>query len=118
MYQLTFSDQSMSEINKLGTFDQMKLIDELSGITPERLGTDRSAIGVIHREGKTFYRLRVEDFRLYFEIQEKDTVLFCHYVLHKHSLADFVFRTKLPFTEEQQIEQDQSFWRYLDSLKK
>ncbi|MDR2844655.1 MAG: cytotoxic translational repressor of toxin-antitoxin stability system [Puniceicoccales bacterium] len=116
MYQVNFSNQSMAEINKLATLDQMTLVEAISAITPERIKNDPSAIGIINREGKVFYRLRFEDFRVYFEVH--DEILFCNCILHKHSLADFVFRMKLPFTEEQQIEQDQSFWKYLDSLKK
>ncbi|MDR2983073.1 MAG: cytotoxic translational repressor of toxin-antitoxin stability system [Puniceicoccales bacterium] len=105
----------MAEMNKLGTLEQMELIEIISSITPERIKNDR-VIGIFQREGKTFYRIRFNDFRIYFEIQ--DEILHCDFILHKHSLADFVFRMKLPLTEEQQIEQDQSFWKYLDSLKK
>ncbi|MDR2512936.1 MAG: cytotoxic translational repressor of toxin-antitoxin stability system [Puniceicoccales bacterium] len=115
MYQINFSDQSMAEINKLSTLEQLPLVESISAITPERLNTDRN-IGMITRDDKIFYRLRFEDFRIYFEI--KESTLFCNYVLHKHSLADFVFRMKLPLTEEQKIEQEQSFWKYLESLKK
>ncbi|MDR2429420.1 MAG: cytotoxic translational repressor of toxin-antitoxin stability system [Puniceicoccales bacterium] len=116
MYQVNFSSQSMAEINKLPMVEQMPLVEAISAITPDRIKTDRTLIGTIHRAGTEFHRLRVGDFRIYFEI--RDEALFCNYILHKHTLADFVFRMKLPFTEEQQIEQDQTFWQYLDSLKK
>ena len=39
------------------------------------------------------------------------------YILHKNTLADFIFRTKLPVNEEFLAEQEDSFWKYLDSLK-
>ncbi len=106
----------MAEINKLAKIDQMEIIEALSALTPERLASDHSVIGAFHREGKTFYRLRVNDFRIYFEVRESN--LHCDLILHKHTLADFVFRMKLPLTEEQQLEQDQNFWKYLESLKK
>jgi mRNA-degrading endonuclease RelE of RelBE toxin-antitoxin system len=116
MYQLNFSDQSMTELNKLGKFEQMQLVEALSAVTPERLNTERSTFGAINREGTTFYRLRVEDFRIYFEV--RDDTIFCNHILHPHSVADFAFRMKLPFNEEQEIEQDQSFWKYLKSFTK
>jgi mRNA interferase RelE/StbE len=47
-----------------------------------------------------------------------DTSLCCHYILPQHSLSDFIFRTKLPVSEEQMVEQHSSFWKYLESLKK
>jgi mRNA interferase RelE/StbE len=116
MYQVNFSNQCMSEINKLAVTDQMALVEAISSVTPERLNTDRSSIGAIAREGKIFYRLRHADFRVYFEVH--DNVLHCHYILHRHSLADFFFRMRLPLSEEQQVEQEQSFWKYLETLNK
>jgi hypothetical protein len=60
--------------------------------------------------------MRAGEFRVYFEAIGE--TLYMHYILHQHSLADFVFRFKLPFTEETLIEQHQSFWKYLEGLKK
>ena len=48
----------------------------------------------------------------------KNDILFSHVILDKNSMGDFIFRTKLPFKEEQAIEQHQSFWKYLESLRK
>ena len=116
MYQLNFSEQSMSMLNGLEKWDQMPLLDKFSNITPEDLEELREDLGRFHRDGKTFYRLRAGDYRLYFEVKGED--LYCHYILHQHTLTDFVFRFKLPFNSDQVIEQHQSFWEYLDTLKK
>lgn len=116
MYQVTFSDQSMGELNKMPLSDQMKIVEIISHITPEMLEHPREPIGVFSREGRTFYRVRADDLRCYFEI--RDGVLFSHYIIRKHTLTDFVFRFKLPVTEEQLIEQNGSFWKYLDTLTK
>jgi mRNA interferase RelE/StbE len=116
MYQVNFSNQSMAELNKLPKLEQLELVEAISRITPDRLNSGHDEIGAIAREGKVFYRLRKGDFRIYFEV--RDNTLFCNHILHRHSVADFVFRMKLPLTEEQEIEQEQSFWKYLESLKK
>jgi mRNA interferase RelE/StbE len=116
MYQVTFSDQSMGELNKMPQVDQMKILDVISHITPEMLEHPREPLGCFSREGRTFYRFRADDLRCYFEI--RDGVLFSHYIIRKHTLTDFVFRFKLPVTEEQMIEQNGSFWKYLDTLTK
>lgn len=118
MYQVTFSDQAIGEINKLDQLKQMEIIDRLGSVTPEELTAGKGDIGSFHRFGKNFYRLRVGDFRIYFEILPEGEKIHAHYVLHKHTIADFVFRFKLPFTEETMIEQEDNFWKYLDSLKK
>ena len=116
MYQVTFSDQSMRELNKLDTLSQMALIEEITRLTPHALEEVEDTLSKFTRKGKTFYRLRTGDYRIYFEVQ--DDILFSHVILDKNSMADFVFRTKLPFSEEQAIEQHQSFWQYLESLMK
>ena len=116
MYQVTFSDQSMGELNKMSLAEQLKLVELISNITPDMLEHPREPLGRFSREGRTFYRVRADDLRCYFEI--KDGILFSHYIIRKHTLTDFVFRFKLPVTEEQIIEQNGSFWNYLDTLTK
>jgi mRNA interferase RelE/StbE len=44
--------------------------------------------------------------------------LHTHYILHKDSLEDALFRMKLPVSEKQLFEQDSKFWKYLESLTK
>ena len=116
MYQLNFSDQSMKELNKLSPDAQMHLIETISALTPDDLeNPTEKGLKPISRDGRLFYRLRAGDFRIYFEIQEG--ALYSHYILQQHSVADFVFRTGLPVTEET-LEQHPSFWEYLESLQK
>lgn len=117
MYQVTFSEQALHELSKIGTREQMQLIEPISNLTTAELSHPKEPIGRFTRGDKVFYRLRSGDFRIYFEILDNDTV-YCEYILHKNSLTDFVFRTKLPVSEEQLLEQHQSFWKYLESLKR
>ncbi len=116
MFQVTFSDQSMAELNKLPVEQQLKLVDRISNITSEQLANPSDAFGQFHRGGTTFYRVRVGELRCYFEI--KGDILYSHYILHKNSLTDFIYRNKLPVSEETMAEQQSSFWKYLESLKK
>lgn len=118
MYQVTFSNQSIAEINKLDKLAQLEIIDSFGSLTQEQLEGGLPDIGKIHREGRTFYRLRTGDYRIYFELLEEQQTLHAHYILQHHTLADFVFRFKLPFTEETMVEQQDNFWKYLESLKK
>jgi hypothetical protein len=116
VFQVTFSDQSMGEMNRMSMEEQLKLVDIVSNITQHMLNHPREPLGRFTREGKTFYRVRADDLRCYFEIV--NGILFSHYIIRKHTLTDFVFRFKLPVTEEQIIEQNSSFWKYLDTLTK
>lgn len=115
MFQVNFSEQSMQELNQLDTRLQMMLVETFSSLTQEQLDQPNDDLGRFNRDGKKFYRVRAGEFRIYFE-QDKDG-LFAHYILHKNTLSDFVFRFKLPITEEFMIEQHDSFWKYLESIR-
>ncbi len=118
MYQVTFSEQSMAELNKLDKLSQLEIMESFGSLTSEELEGGLPEIGKIHRADKVYYRLRTGDYRIYFELLEDKQTLHAHYILHHHTLADFVFRFKLPFKEETMFEQEDNFWHYLESLKK
>jgi len=116
MYQVTFSEQSMRELNKLDKLAQLVVIDPISRLTAAELADPHEPLGRFSRGGQVFYRLRSGDFRFYFELRGE--TLHTQYILHKDSLEDFLFRTKLPVSEQQLFEQHSKFWRYLESLTK
>jgi len=116
LFQVTFSDHSMRELNKLPVEDQLALVDKISNMSPEQINAPDDTVGKLSREGKHLYRVRAGEFRCYFEV--KGDTLFAQYILHKNSLTDFVYRNKLPISEETMIEQHKSFWKYLESFNK
>lgn len=116
LYQVTFSDQSMRELNKLPVEDQLTMVDRISNLTPQQLENPDDSIGKFHREGTTYYRVRAGNFRCYFEI--RGDTLYAHYILHKKSLTDFIYRNRLPATQETMAENSPSFWKYLETLKR
>ena len=116
MYQVTFSEQSMRELNRLGALEQLALIDPISSLKPSELAHPREPLGRFHRGEREYYRLRSGEYRFYFEVQGE--TLHTHYILHKNSLEDFLLRNKLPVSEQQLVEQHSKFWKYLESLTK
>lgn len=115
MFQVTFSDQSMQELNKLETMQQMELVDQISKLTPRDLKNPKGALDAFNRKGRTFFRLRAGEYRIYFEQADEETLV-SHYILHHNTMADLAFRNGLPVTEESLLEKKQSFWKYLESL--
>lgn len=115
-FQVTFSDQSMRELNRHPVEEQLKLVDRISSFTADQLDHPDDALGKFHRGGKTFYRVRVNDLRCYFEIS--GDILYSHFILTKNSLMDFIYRNKLPVKDESLVEKETSFWQYLESLTK
>jgi len=116
MYQVTFSEQAMGELNRLDKLAQLDAIDPISSLTPADLAHPREPLGHFRRGSKSLYRLRAGDFRFYFEAHGES--LHVDYILHKNSLEDFLLRNKLPVSEQQLVEQNSKFWKYLESLTK
>ena len=116
MFQLTFSEQSLNELNSLSQTNQLHLMDKLSSLTSDILAGENTTVGNFIRNGKTFYRLRIDDLRVYFE--KIDISLHCHFILQKNSLNDFLIRCKMPSSDDAVLENHQSFWEYLESLAK
>lgn len=117
MYQVTFSEQAMGELNRLDTLAQLGAIEPISRLRAPDLERPREPLGRFHRAGHTLYRLRSGEHRFYFEVRSDDT-LHVLYILHEHSLEDFLLRNKLPVSEEQLVEQHSKFWKYLEALTK
>ena len=115
MFQVNFSEQSMYELNKLDTRSQMSLIEVVSTLKQEQLDNPNEELGRFNRDNKIYYRVRAGEFRIYFE--QVNESLFAHYILHKNTLSDFIFRFKLPYSQEFMVEQNDSFWKYLESLR-
>ena len=116
MYQVTFSEQAMRELNKLEQLAQLDAIDPISNLKPADLAHPREPLGYFRRGQKSLYRLRAGDFRFYF--QSIGDTLHVDYILHRNSLEDFLLRNKLPVSEQQLVEQHSKFWKYLESLTK
>ena len=116
MFQVTFSEQSLKELNLLSQVDQLSLIEKLSSLTSDILSGENSSVGTFLRNGKNFYRLRIDELLVYFE--KFDISLHCHFILQKNSLNDFLVRCKMPSSEDAILENHQNFWEYLESLAK
>ncbi|MSU64750.1 MAG: cytotoxic translational repressor of toxin-antitoxin stability system [Opitutus sp.] len=116
MYQVTFSEQAMQELKKLDQMAQLEAIGPISSLRPEEITHPREPLGRFRRGTKSLYRLRSGNFRFYFEVRGE--TLHVDYILHRNSLEDFLLRNKLPVSEQQLVEQDSKFWKYLESLTK
>jgi mRNA-degrading endonuclease RelE of RelBE toxin-antitoxin system len=116
MYQVTFSEQAMQELNKLDKLAQLDAIDPITNLRPADIAHPREPLGHFHRGKRSLYRLRAGEFRFYFEAH--DDTLHVDYILHRNSLEDFLLRNKLPVSEQQLVEQNSKFWKYLEGLTK
>ena len=116
MYQVTFSEQAIGELNQLDKLTQLTIVEPIVSLKSSDLAHPREPLGRFHRAGKTYYRMRSGEFRFYFEAQTES--FHVHYILHKNTLEDFLLRNSLPVSEQQLVEQHSKFWKYLESLTK
>ncbi len=116
MLQIVFNEISAAEISRLDTLEQLELLDEfkVSENDLEKLDGDR--FGKIERDGKTLYRFRAKDHRFYFEV--KDRAVIVHRVLHKGTFSDFLFRSKMPLSEDEALAGSKHFWKLIDEGRK
>jgi len=110
--QIVFNEISAAEISQLGTLEQLELLDEfkVSEQDMDKLGDDR--FGRIERDGKQLYRFRAQDYRFYFEVAEGVVVV--QRVLHKGTFSDFLFRSRMPLSEDEALAQSRHFWKLID----
>jgi len=116
MFQIIFNELSAAEISALPKRLQLELLAEFQ-ILPEDLEhVDSERFGVIERDGKKLYRYRAKDYRIYFA--KTDEGIKVHRVLHKNTFRDFLFRSKLPVSEDAQLGETREFWKLIEQGEK
>lgn len=115
MFQIIFNELSAAEISQLPKPLQLELLSEFQ-ILPEDLDQlDSKRFGVIERHGKKLYRYRAKDYRIYFERTAEGITV--HRVLNKNTLRDFLYRSKLPTSEDAALGEAREFWKLIDEGK-
>jgi mRNA-degrading endonuclease RelE of RelBE toxin-antitoxin system len=116
VFQIIFNELSAAELSALPKSLQLELLAEFQ-ILPEDLNKlDAQRFGLIERKGKKLYRYRAKDYRIYFEKRSEGITI--HRVLHKNTLRDFLFRSKLPVSEDQQLGKTREFWKLIEQGEK
>lgn len=112
VFQIVFNEISAAEISTLGTLEQLELLEEfkVSKSDLETLNGDR--FGKIERDGKVLYRFRAKDHRIYFSVSDESVIV--HRVLHRGTLSDFLFRSKMPLGEDEELAKSKHFWKLID----
>ena len=118
MFQIIFNEISAAEISQLPTLEQLEVLNEFQ-VTPEDLegldnGGSSEKFGHIDRDGKSLYRYRASDVRIYFEVSEDHQSVIVHRVLSKNSFQDFLFRAELPVGDDEALHQSKQFWELIE----
>lgn len=112
MLQVVFNEISAAEISQLDTLLQLELLSQFK-VTPEDLEKmDGDRLGEISRQGRRLYRFRAKDYRIYFAVENGAVKV--HRVLHKNTVQDFLFRSKLPVSEDEALASSKTFWKLIE----
>jgi len=112
MLEIIFNEISAAELAALPKSLQLELLTEFQ-LLPEDLEEETSSrFGLISREGKQLYRFRASDYRLYFEKCPEGVIV--HRILHKNTIRDFLFRSSLPMTDEDEVRHVGAFWELIE----
>lgn len=112
VFQIVFNEISAAEISQLDTLDQLELMDEFKVGKDDLESQDGDRFGKIERDGKVLFRFRAKDYRVYFEVKDGSVVV--HRVLHKGTFSDWVFRSKIPLAEDEELAKSKHFWQLID----
>lgn len=112
MLQIIFNPVSAKELAALPRKLQLEIIDGFQ-LFPHDFEKDDEKFGQLTRAGKKIYRYRVKDYRIYFE--RNSDIIDVRCILNKNSLKDFFFRSKLPISEDQLLQDNPKFWQLLES---
>jgi mRNA-degrading endonuclease RelE of RelBE toxin-antitoxin system len=112
MLQIIFNDLSAAEMAALPKLLQLEILSEFQ-VLPEALeNLDATRFGKVARDGRTLYRYRAGDYRIYFEPHKNG--LLVRRVLTKNTIRDFLFRTSLPMAEDEQLAGNHKFWELIE----
>ncbi len=93
---------------------QLDLLSEFQVMPDDLNSLEGENFSKIQRDGRTLHRFRSSDHRIYFERHAEGILI--HRVLHKNTIRDFLFRSKLPMTDDDQtdgMENTDQFWKML-----
>lgn len=91
---------------------QLDLLCEFQVLPGDLENLSGEQYGKVRRDGETLFRCRAKDYRIYFG-KHPDGIL-VHRVLHKNTIRDFLFRSNLPMTEEdEELAESGEFWKLI-----
>ncbi|MCX7869484.1 MAG: type II toxin-antitoxin system RelE/ParE family toxin [Terrimicrobiaceae bacterium] len=112
MFQVIFNAVSVAEMSALPKELQLEILADFQLLPADLENLDASRFGKVRRDGRTLYRCRAGDYRIYFEPHAEGILV--QRVLHKNTIRDFLFRSNLPMDEDEQVAASGSFWKMIE----
>jgi len=114
-FQIIFNPTSAAELAKMPKDLQLHILGEFRGLPKEVMSTELERYGKLERDGRTLYRFRLQDYRIYFEKHELGIVV--HRILTKNSLKDYLYRNRISTAEDETLQDNPKFWELIESAR-
>jgi mRNA-degrading endonuclease RelE of RelBE toxin-antitoxin system len=116
-FQIIFNPTSAVELSKMPKELQLFILGEFRGLPQDMMRTDlEERFGkLVQQAGRTLHRLRLGDYRVYFERHELGIVV--HRILNRNTLKDFLFRSSLPTGEDEALQDNPKFWELIETAR-
>ena len=113
--QIIFNPTSAGELSKMPKELQLFIMGEFRGLPQDMMRTDlEERFGkLVQQAGRTLHRLRLGDYRVYFERHDLGIVV--HRILNRNTLKDFLFRSSLPTGEDEALQDNPKFWELIET---
>jgi mRNA-degrading endonuclease RelE of RelBE toxin-antitoxin system len=114
-FQIIFNPTSAAELSRLPKDLQLYVLGQFRGLPQELRKSEQEHFGKLERRGRVLCRLRLGDYRVYFERHELGVVV--HRILSRNTLKDFLYRSSLPMREDEMLQDNPRFWDMIETAK-
>jgi mRNA-degrading endonuclease RelE of RelBE toxin-antitoxin system len=112
LFQIIFNPTSAAELARMPKDLQLHILGQFRGL-PKELLEEEGLFGQLTRQGRTLTRYRLGEYRVYFERHPLGVVV--HRILNRHTLKDFLFRSKLD--EDENLQANPKFWELIGQAR-
>ena len=114
-FQVIFTPTSAAEMARMPKDLQLHILGEFRGLPQQVIGTELDAFGKLERGRHVLHRLRLGDYRVYFERHELGVLV--HRILTRNSLKDFLYRSGLGVDEDAALQANPKFWDMIEAAR-
>lgn len=113
VFQINFTQVGSAEMSTLPRSLQFEILKEFEALKPGFEEDTPEKFGTMEKDGRVLFRFRANNYRIYFE--KKDAGILIHRILNKNTLKDFLYRSKVPLSEDEALQKNPNFWAMIDS---
>lgn len=114
-FQIIFTPAASAELARMPKDLQLQVLGEFRGVPQQVMATDLEDVGKLEYRGRVLHRLRLGDYRIYFEKHELGVLV--HRILSRHTLKDFLFRQGLKVDEDEALQSNPRFWELIENAR-